>query len=127
MPNGKSLETAIDANNARAGGLLGLGPTVSYTHSPMFGYNGLTTAPGLSYSSGLGHTSATSMEIGKFTFILALPSFANIIEKSRRPDASPKIVDQTIVWYNVGPISRPICLEYQTFIHLSASFEEGSC
>ncbi|KAK4854044.1 hypothetical protein QYF36_018171 [Acer negundo] len=62
MPNGKSLETAIDANNARAGGLLGLGPTVSYTHSPMFGYNGLTTAPG------------------------------------RRPDASPKIVDQTIVW-----------------------------
>ncbi|KAI9191202.1 hypothetical protein LWI28_005063 [Acer negundo] len=91
MPNGKSLETAIDANNARAGGLLGLGPTVSYTHSPMFGYNGLTTAPG------------------------------------RRPDASPKIVDQTIVWHNVGHVSRPMCLEYKTFIHLSASFEEGSC
>ncbi|KAK4859342.1 hypothetical protein QYF36_003970 [Acer negundo] len=57
MPNGKSLETAIDANNARAGGLLGLGSgsgsTVSYTHSPMFGYNGLTTAPGFPYSSAM--------------------------------------------------------------------------
>ncbi|KAL5780714.1 hypothetical protein ACOSQ2_011451 [Xanthoceras sorbifolium] len=53
VPNGKALETAMDANTVRAGGLLGLGPTVSYTHSPVFSYNGLTTAPTLSYSSAM--------------------------------------------------------------------------
>lgn len=53
LPNGKSVDPAADTNLARAGGTLGLGPAVSYTHSPVFGYNGLTAAPGMSFSSTL--------------------------------------------------------------------------
>ncbi|KDP36905.1 hypothetical protein JCGZ_08196 [Jatropha curcas] len=50
MPNGKPLDPAMDANLARIGGVLGV-PTVSYAHSPVFGYNGLTTVPTMSISS----------------------------------------------------------------------------
>ncbi|OAY50555.1 uncharacterized protein LOC110615168 [Manihot esculenta] len=52
LPNGKLLDPAIDANVARMGGFLGI-PTVSYTHSPVLGYNGLTTGPGMSISSAM--------------------------------------------------------------------------
>ncbi|XP_065880625.1 uncharacterized protein [Euphorbia lathyris] len=51
LANGKSLDHAImDANVARMGGVLGI-PTVPFTHSPVFGYNGLTPAPNMSLSS----------------------------------------------------------------------------
>ncbi|XP_002510555.2 uncharacterized protein LOC8274682 [Ricinus communis] len=50
LPNGKPMDPAMDGNIARMGGVLGI-PTVSYTHSPVFGYNGLTTAPTMSISS----------------------------------------------------------------------------
>ncbi|KAJ4702143.1 IIS transcription factor [Melia azedarach] len=49
LPNGRTLETAMDGNLARSRGVPGLG--TSYSHSPGFGYNGFTTAPALSYSS----------------------------------------------------------------------------
>ncbi|KAF5740879.1 Transcription elongation factor family protein putative isoform 1 [Tripterygium wilfordii] len=51
LPNGKALDTAMDAITAREGGILGMAPTVSYTQSNVFGYNGLTTAPTMSFSS----------------------------------------------------------------------------
>ncbi|KAG8632330.1 uncharacterized protein LOC110606545 [Manihot esculenta] len=50
LPNGKPLDHALDANVARMGGVLRI-PTVSYGHSPVLGYNGLTTAPTMSISS----------------------------------------------------------------------------
>ncbi|CDP07380.1 unnamed protein product [Coffea canephora] len=40
--NGRRLEPALDANVGRTGGLLG--PTVPYTHSPVYGYSGPTVA-----------------------------------------------------------------------------------
>lgn len=54
LPNGKSVEPAMDASMTRAGGVggvLGMGPTMSYAHSPVYGYNGLTTGPTMSFSS----------------------------------------------------------------------------
>ncbi|OMO87369.1 hypothetical protein CCACVL1_09078 [Corchorus capsularis] len=53
LPNGKAPEPATDTSIARTGGLMGLGPTVSYTHSPAFSYNGLTMAPTMSFSSAI--------------------------------------------------------------------------
>ncbi|KAF2310115.1 hypothetical protein GH714_006681 [Hevea brasiliensis] len=52
LPNGKPLDHTMDTNVTRMGGILGI-PTVSYTHSPVFGYNGLTTVPTMSISSAL--------------------------------------------------------------------------
>ncbi|GAV56740.1 hypothetical protein CFOL_v3_00282 [Cephalotus follicularis] len=51
--NGKALEHALDAHLPRGGGLLGMGPAVPYTHSLVFGYNGLTTAPAMSFYSAM--------------------------------------------------------------------------
>ncbi|XP_050364980.1 uncharacterized protein LOC126783541 [Argentina anserina] len=51
LSNGKGIiETAGDPNLARAGSLLELGSGVSYTNSPIFGYNGLATGPPMSFS-----------------------------------------------------------------------------
>lgn len=51
VSNGKAPETAMDSNLARAGGFLGIGPSVSYAHSSAYGYNGITTGPAMSISS----------------------------------------------------------------------------
>ncbi|KAL6216269.1 hypothetical protein ACLB2K_009492 [Fragaria x ananassa] len=52
LSNGKGIiETAGDPNLARAGSLLELGSRVSYTNSPIFGYNGLAAGPTMSFSS----------------------------------------------------------------------------
>ncbi|XP_022769187.1 uncharacterized protein LOC111312817 [Durio zibethinus] len=52
LANGKGLEPATDGRSiTRTGGFMGLGPTLSYTHSPAFSYNGLTMAPTMSFSS----------------------------------------------------------------------------
>ncbi|XVE56179.1 hypothetical protein DITRI_Ditri03aG0217000 [Diplodiscus trichospermus] len=53
LPNGKVLEPATDASMTRTGGFLGLGPTVPYTHSPAFSYNGLAMTPSISFSSAI--------------------------------------------------------------------------
>lgn len=53
LPNGKPLEPAMDANVARMGSVLGMVPNMSYTHSSVFGYNGLATAPAVSISSAM--------------------------------------------------------------------------
>ncbi|XP_022753816.1 uncharacterized protein LOC111302112 [Durio zibethinus] len=53
LPNGKALEPATDASMTRTVGFLGLGPTVSYAHSPAFSYNGLAMAPTMSFSSAI--------------------------------------------------------------------------
>lgn len=52
LPNGKSVEPTVDASMTRAGGIMGMAPTMSYAHSP-FGYNGLTTGPTMSFSSAM--------------------------------------------------------------------------
>ncbi|PON93912.1 IIS transcription factor [Trema orientale] len=51
LPNGKTIDPAMDATTTRTGGFLGLAPTGSFTHSPVFGYNGLTPGPTMSFSS----------------------------------------------------------------------------
>lgn len=43
LTNGKTNEPSLDANAARTGSFLGLGPMASYVHPPVFGYNGLAT------------------------------------------------------------------------------------
>ncbi|XVE94543.1 hypothetical protein REPUB_Repub02eG0017600 [Reevesia pubescens] len=53
LPNGKALESATDGSITRTAGFIGLGPTVSYTHSPAFSYNGLAMAPTMSFSSAI--------------------------------------------------------------------------
>ncbi|KAE9586710.1 putative transcription factor IIS [Lupinus albus] len=55
LRNGKAIEPAIDLTMSRAGGILGIPPTVSYNHSSVFGYNGVASAstPPLSYSSAM--------------------------------------------------------------------------
>ncbi|GMY28238.1 hypothetical protein FCV25MIE_23480 [Fagus crenata] len=54
LPNGKTTEPTVDGSMNRAGVLLGMAPTISYTHPPVFGYNGLTTGPTMSFSSAYG-------------------------------------------------------------------------
>ncbi|KAJ7966881.1 IIS transcription factor [Quillaja saponaria] len=51
LPNGKTTEPEMDLTMARAGGILGMGLPASFTHSPVFGYNGMTPAPTMSFSS----------------------------------------------------------------------------
>ncbi|XP_044512286.1 uncharacterized protein LOC123230195 [Mangifera indica] len=51
LSNGMALDTAMDINRVRTGSDLALGPTVSYSHSPVLGYNGFASATTLSYSS----------------------------------------------------------------------------
>ncbi|KAB5557696.1 hypothetical protein DKX38_008605 [Salix brachista] len=53
LPNGKPLEHAMDANLTRMGAFLGIVPSVSYTHSPIFGFNALATAPSMPISSAM--------------------------------------------------------------------------
>ncbi|KAG2692811.1 hypothetical protein I3760_08G068900 [Carya illinoinensis] len=53
LSNGKSTEPTMDTSIMRAGGVLGIGPTISYAHSPIFGYNGLATGPAMSFSSAM--------------------------------------------------------------------------
>ncbi|KAF5747185.1 hypothetical protein HS088_TW06G01366 [Tripterygium wilfordii] len=53
LPNGKDLDTAMDAITAREGSILGMAPTVSYPQSNVFGYSGLTNAPTMSFSSAM--------------------------------------------------------------------------
>ncbi|XWS14450.1 hypothetical protein CRYUN_Cryun35bG0010300 [Craigia yunnanensis] len=53
LPNGKALELATDASMTRTGGFLGLGPTVSFTHSPAFSYNGLAMVPTMPFPSAI--------------------------------------------------------------------------
>ncbi|ESQ54916.1 hypothetical protein EUTSA_v10027094mg, partial [Eutrema salsugineum] len=51
LSNGKSLEPAAGLFMGRTGNSLGLGPGVSFSPAPMYGYNGLTGPPGMSMSS----------------------------------------------------------------------------
>ncbi|KAE9603523.1 hypothetical protein Lalb_Chr11g0061811 [Lupinus albus] len=55
LPNGKAIEPAIDLTMTKAGGILGMPPTVSYNNSSVFGYNGVASAsvPPLSFSSAM--------------------------------------------------------------------------
>ncbi|XVE69712.1 hypothetical protein DITRI_Ditri10aG0012900 [Diplodiscus trichospermus] len=53
LSNGKVLEPATDGSIARTAGFMGLGTTVSYTHSPAFSYNGLAMAPAMPFSSAI--------------------------------------------------------------------------
>lgn len=53
LPNGKAIEPAMDLPLSGAGGILGMGPPLSYNHSNAFGYNGLTSVPALSFSSAM--------------------------------------------------------------------------
>ncbi|KAI4316951.1 hypothetical protein L6164_024873 [Bauhinia variegata] len=45
LPNGNTIEPAVDLTMSRTGGILGIGPTASYNQSPFLGYNGLTPVP----------------------------------------------------------------------------------
>lgn len=51
LPNGKPMEPVVDLTMSGPGGGLGMGPSVSYNNSHVFGYNGLTSASALSLSS----------------------------------------------------------------------------
>ncbi|KAL7192057.1 hypothetical protein ACSBR2_023996 [Camellia fascicularis] len=53
LPNGRILEPALDINLARSGSVIGMGSAVPYTHHPLFGYNGLTTGPTITFSSAM--------------------------------------------------------------------------
>ncbi|KAJ8762135.1 hypothetical protein K2173_007285 [Erythroxylum novogranatense] len=53
LPNGRYADIAMDANVARIGGPLVMVPSVSYTNSPLFGYNGLASVPTMSISSAM--------------------------------------------------------------------------
>ncbi|KAL6995860.1 hypothetical protein U1Q18_005994 [Sarracenia purpurea var. burkii] len=53
LPNGRILEPTLDVNLA-SGGILGMGSALPYnTHPPVFGYNGLTTGPTVTFSSAM--------------------------------------------------------------------------
>ncbi|KAL1363949.1 hypothetical protein HN51_012110 [Arachis hypogaea] len=53
IPNGKGIEPVIDLTMSGAGAMLGMCPSVSYSKSAVFGYNGLTSGPHLSFSSAM--------------------------------------------------------------------------
>ncbi|KAK9270809.1 hypothetical protein L1049_026394 [Liquidambar formosana] len=53
LPNGKALEPAMDGSVGRTGGVLGVGPTGSYAHHSIFGFNGLTAGPTMSFTSAM--------------------------------------------------------------------------
>ncbi|PSS31243.1 Altered inheritance of mitochondria protein [Actinidia chinensis var. chinensis] len=55
LPNGRILEPTFDINLARSGGVLGMGSAFPYAHAhpPVFGYNGLTTGPAVTFSSAM--------------------------------------------------------------------------
>ncbi|KAI4336767.1 hypothetical protein L6164_015252 [Bauhinia variegata] len=52
LPNGNSVEPAVDLTMSRGGGILGMGG-VSYNQSSVLGYNGLTQMPTLSLPSAM--------------------------------------------------------------------------
>ncbi|KAL3505413.1 hypothetical protein ACH5RR_035254 [Cinchona calisaya] len=49
--NGRSPEP--DVNLAKSGGLLGMGSAVPFTHSPLYGYNGLASGATMAFSSAI--------------------------------------------------------------------------
>lgn len=51
--NGRIPDATVDVNLSRSGGFLGIGSTVAYSHSPVYGYNGLTLGPAVGLSSGV--------------------------------------------------------------------------
>ncbi|XP_057470055.1 uncharacterized protein LOC130759022 [Actinidia eriantha] len=55
LPNVRILEPTFDINLARSGGVLGMGSAFPYAHAhpPVFGYNGLTTGPAVTFSSAM--------------------------------------------------------------------------
>ncbi|MED6217382.1 hypothetical protein PIB30_017228 [Stylosanthes scabra] len=53
ISNGKAIEPVIDLTMSGAGAMLGMNPSVSYNNSAVFGYNGLTSGPHLSFSSAI--------------------------------------------------------------------------
>ncbi|KAM7260243.1 hypothetical protein ACFE04_015984 [Oxalis oulophora] len=55
LPNGgKALDpTPSDVHMGARAGFLGMGPPLSYSHSPVFGYNGVTTPPGIPFSAAM--------------------------------------------------------------------------
>ncbi|XP_027354704.1 uncharacterized protein LOC113864792 [Abrus precatorius] len=52
LPNGKAIKAAIDLANSRPGGVIGITPAVSFNSSAL-GYNGVASAPALSFSSAI--------------------------------------------------------------------------
>ncbi|KAF9686704.1 hypothetical protein SADUNF_Sadunf02G0016900 [Salix dunnii] len=53
LPNSKPLEPVMGANLTRMGGVFGMIPALSYTHTPVFGYSALPTAPAISIPSAM--------------------------------------------------------------------------
>ncbi|KAJ6708718.1 TRANSCRIPTION ELONGATION FACTOR (TFIIS) FAMILY PROTEIN-RELATED [Salix koriyanagi] len=54
LPNSnKPLEPVMGSNLTRMGGVYGMIPALSYTHSPVFGYSALPTAPTMSIPSAM--------------------------------------------------------------------------
>lgn len=51
--NGRNPEPALDVNLARTGSILGIGSAVPYSHSPLYGYNGLASGPTVALSTGI--------------------------------------------------------------------------
>lgn len=86
LPNGKAVEPAVDATVTSS--FLGLAPTGSYTHSPVFGYNGLTTGPSISLSSAMyGPTGAIPCVVDTRTTLLPqiVPSATAVPPYSQPP------------------------------------------
>ncbi|KAK6939331.1 Transcription factor IIS, N-terminal [Dillenia turbinata] len=53
LPNGRLPEHAMDVNMARSGAIYGVGPTVSYPHSSVLGFSGLTSGTNMPFSSAM--------------------------------------------------------------------------
>lgn len=51
--NGRIPDATVDLNLSRSGSILGIGSTVAYSNSPVYGYNGLTLGPAMALSSGV--------------------------------------------------------------------------
>ncbi|XP_028072090.1 uncharacterized protein LOC114274388 isoform X1 [Camellia sinensis] len=50
LPNGRTLDPALDVNLSRSGSAFGMRSVVPYAHHAIFGYNGLTTGPTITFS-----------------------------------------------------------------------------
>lgn len=53
LQNGRNVNPNLDFSLGNSGGVLGMGSAFPYTGPPVFGYNGLTTGPAVTFSSAM--------------------------------------------------------------------------
>lgn len=111
LTNGKTTEPSVDASVARTGSFLGLGPMASYTHPPVFGYNGLPTGrPAMSLSSAMyapGGNIPYMVDSRGAQVVPQIMASASAVPPYSQPPFIISMANTQPVLNGAGPSSRP--------------------